>query len=72
MYYYNSVRNKNKIKGNDKMTIQERKDLTSEVSKEILRAVRAMEQLGYKDDYMASVIEEIIEIKVHESLKNIK
>ena len=54
------------------MTIQERKDLTSEVSKEILRAVRSMEQLGYKDETITSVLEEIIEIKVQESLKNIK
>lgn len=54
------------------MTIQERKDLTSEVSKEILRAIRGMEQLGYKDETITSVLEEIIEIKVLESLKNIK
>ena len=54
------------------MTIQERKDLTSEVSKEVLRAIRAMEQLGYQDETITSVLEEIIEIKVQESLKNIK
>ena len=54
------------------MTIQERKDLTSEISKEVLRAVRAMEQLGYKDDYMASIIEEIIEIRTQERLKSLK
>ena len=60
------------MKGNDKMTIQERKYLTSVISKEILRAVRSMEQLGYKDETITSVLEEIIEIKVQESLKNIK
>ena len=54
------------------MTIKERKDLTSEVSKEVLRAIRSMEQLGYKDEAITSVLEEIIEIKVQESLKNIK
>lgn len=54
------------------MTIQERKDLTSEVSKEILRAVRTMEQFGYKDETITSVLEEIIEVKVQESLKNIR
>ena len=54
------------------MTIQERKDLTSEVSKEVLRAIRGMEQLGYQDETITSVLEEIIEIKVLESLKNIK
>jgi hypothetical protein len=53
------------------MTIQERKELVSEVSKEVLRAVRAMELLGYKDDYMALVIEEIIEIRVQERLKSL-
>ena len=53
------------------MTIQERKDLTSEISKEVLRAVRTMEQLGYKDDYMASIIEEIIEIRTQERLKSL-
>ena len=53
------------------MTIQERKDLTSEISKEVLRAIRTMEKLGYKDDCMASVVEEIIEIRVQERLKSL-
>ena len=53
------------------MTIQERKDLTSEVSKEILRVIRGMEQLGYQDETITSVLEEIIEIKVLESLKKL-
>ena len=53
------------------MEIKERKELVSEVSKEVLRAIRAMEQLGYKDDYMTSVIEEIIEIRVQERLKSL-
>ena len=42
------------------MTIQEREILVSEFASEVLTLVRRMERLGYHDDNIAAVLEEVI------------